>query len=301
MFVTTVVGGLEPPELPPGRVIDLPGRGSTFVRELSGPPGAPVVMLLHGWSATADLNWHYCFRALADRFRVIALDHRSHGRGLRHIEPFRLDDCADDVAAVIEQLGVESVIAVGYSMGGPIAQLLWQRHPDVVDGLVLCSTGMAFATTRKLRMLFRVASGLSVTGVSSPVSSVAATTFEMLARGNGSERPNLWGVEQLAQHDWKQVIEAGRQIGRYDARPWIDSVSVPTAVVATLDDDVVPIRHQLDLAYAIGDSTIRRVRGGHHACVTHPRRFVPALFDACREVADRALARRPLVFAAVAG
>lgn len=298
MFVTTVVGGLEPPDLPAGRVVDLPGRGSTFVRELPGPPGAPVVMLLHGWSATADLNWHFCYRALADRFRVVAIDHRSHGRGLRHSEPFRLEDCADDVAAVIGCLGIEHVIAVGYSMGGPIAQLLWQRHPQLVDGLVLCSTGLAFASTRKLRMLFRVASGLSVTGASSPVSSVAASTFEMLARGGVDERPTLWGVEQLAQHDWKQIIEAARQIGRYDARRWIDGVSVPTAVVATLHDDVVPVRHQLALAEAIADSTLRQVRGGHHACVTHPRRFVPVLFDACREVADRALARRPLLLAA---
>ena len=52
------------------------------------------------------------------------------------VQPFRLEDCADDIAALLAALGVDRCIAVGYSMGGPIAQLLWQRHPHLVDGLV---------------------------------------------------------------------------------------------------------------------------------------------------------------------
>ncbi len=44
------------PVLPRGYQLDLPGRGRTFIRDVEGPPGAPVLMLLHGWTATADLN-----------------------------------------------------------------------------------------------------------------------------------------------------------------------------------------------------------------------------------------------------
>ena len=117
------------PTLAPGRFVELPGRGRTFVRERGGPAEAPVIVLLHGWTATAALNWAPSFAPLSDRFRVIALDHRGHGRGLRSRRPFRLEDCADDVAALLAAVGIERCIAVGYSMGGPIAQLLWQRHP----------------------------------------------------------------------------------------------------------------------------------------------------------------------------
>ena len=116
------------PWLPPGRYVWLPGRGRTFVRELAGPPGAPVLVLLHGWTATADLNWYACFAPLAEHFRVVAIDHRGHGRGLRSAEPFRLEQCADDVAALARELGIDRFVPVGYSMGGPIAQLIWQRH-----------------------------------------------------------------------------------------------------------------------------------------------------------------------------
>src|SRR5512144_2530000 len=90
------------PWLPPGRHVELTGRGTTFVRELAGPPGAPTLVLLHGWTATADLNWFTCFAELGRRFRVLSMDHRGHGRGIRSRRVFRLEDCADDVAALLD-------------------------------------------------------------------------------------------------------------------------------------------------------------------------------------------------------
>ena len=96
------------PDLPPGRHIHLPGRGTTYIREMPGPEGAPVVVLLHGWTATADLNFFTCYEELARHFRVIAMDHRGHGRGIRTSQPFRLSDCADDVASLADQLGINT-------------------------------------------------------------------------------------------------------------------------------------------------------------------------------------------------
>src|SRR5437867_975646 len=131
------VGG---PPLPMGRRVELPGRGTTFVRQVEGPPGAPTLLLLHGWMASGGLNWFRVFDALGEHFNVIAVDMRGHGRGIRNGRRFRLADCADDAAATLDVLGVGPVIAVGYSLGGPVAQLLWRRHRDRVEGLVLCST-----------------------------------------------------------------------------------------------------------------------------------------------------------------
>src|SRR5690606_5350054 len=123
-------------------------RGPLFVRDIAGPPGAPTVVLLHGWTASADLNWFTCYQPLSEHVRIVAFDHRGHGRGLRSRRTFRLEDCADDVAAVADELGIESFVPVGYSMGGPVAQLLWQRHRARVDGLVLCATAPYFAGRR---------------------------------------------------------------------------------------------------------------------------------------------------------
>src|SRR3954447_8423466 len=86
-----LMSDVAPPiPLPPGRRVQLPRRGPMWVREITGPPGAPVVVLLHGWMATADLNWFTSYRALGQHFRVLAVDHRGHGRGLRSARPFRI-------------------------------------------------------------------------------------------------------------------------------------------------------------------------------------------------------------------
>src|SRR5205823_1035497 len=122
----------EPPiEMPPARTVRVPGRGELFLRDTGGD--GPVVMLLHGWMATADLNWWTVYGDLvAAGYRVLAVDHRGHGRGLRPLVPFRLSDCAADAAAVLRGLDLAPALVVGYSMGGAIAQHVAHEHPDVV-------------------------------------------------------------------------------------------------------------------------------------------------------------------------
>ena len=81
----------EPPlPLPPGRIVHVPGRGEMFLRDTGGD--GPPVLLLHGWMFPSDLNWFPVYAALQDAgLRVLAVDHRGHGRGLRTTEPFSLE------------------------------------------------------------------------------------------------------------------------------------------------------------------------------------------------------------------
>src|SRR5262249_31789275 len=123
----------------PARTLNVPDRGELFLRD-SGGDGQPV-MLLHGWLVSADLNWHAAYGPLMQAgYRVLAIDHRGHGRGLRPLTPFRLTDCAGDAAAAVKQLGLAPAIFVGYSMGGTIAQLVARDHREVVSGLVVSGT-----------------------------------------------------------------------------------------------------------------------------------------------------------------
>lgn len=286
-------GDTSEPRLPPGRELELPGRGTTFIRELDGPsPDAPTLLLLHGWTASADLNWFASYFPLADHFRIVAIDHHGHGGGIRNRRRFRLADCADDVAAMADVLGIETYIPVGYSMGGPIAQLLWKQHPERVRGLVLCATAAKFSSSREERLSFMGLTGLAALARFTPTQARQWLTDQVyLQRKEGVWEP--WAIEQVSRHEWRTVLEAGRAIGSFTSLAWIGEVDVPTSVVITMRDHVVPLRRQLRLFEAIPDAEAFRVDGDHDACIANADRFVPTLVRAVNSVVERAGARQP--------
>ena len=251
---------------------------------VAGPPGAPTVLLLHGWTATADLNWFQCYSALARHVGVIAVDHRGHGRGIRSVRRFRLADCADDAMAVCTALGVDRMIPVGYSMGGPIAQLCWHRHRNRVSGLVLGATAAYFAASRAERATFLGLTGLGALARITPPATRAKITEQLYL----SRRTNWgdWASGETARHDWRVIAEAGGAIGRYDARSWLAEVDVPTSVVITTADTVVPVERQRALAAAIPGAETLLVNGDHGSVATDPA-FVPVLVRAVQSVVRR--------------
>ena len=285
-------GGVSSPILPPGAAMELPGRGTTFVRHVEGPPGAPTLVLLHGWTATADLNWFTTYHPLGKQYRVIAIDHRGHGRGIRSKKAFRLEDCADDAVAVCDVLGIERFVPVGYSMGGPIAQLIWRQHPDRVAGLVLCATSGYFVTSREERMSFLGLSGLAAVARLTPLQARRWLTAQLYLQRK-TEQWEPWAVQEASMHDWRMVLEAGKAIGSFSARPWLGEVAVPTSVVITMRDRVVPVRRQVRLFESIKGAEAFRVDGDHDAVVANADRFVPTLLRATHSVIERADLRTP--------
>jgi 3-oxoadipate enol-lactonase len=274
------------PKLPAGRFVDLGERGTIIVRDFGGPPGAPVVALLHGWTATADLNWFKSYEALGEYFRVIAFDHRGHGTGVRTKRKFRLEDCADDVADVTTALGVDTFIPVGYSMGGPIAQLVWKRHPERVTGLVLCATAPYFAARRnERRMLFGLTGLAAMARVAPEGASVWLTEQLYLQRKTMQWEP--WAIQQAATHDWRMVLEAGQALGNFSSTDWLSDIDVPVSSVLTMRDQVVPLRRQVKLFELIRDAEAFRIDGMHDAAVANPDRFVPTLIRAIESVERR--------------
>jgi pimeloyl-ACP methyl ester carboxylesterase len=247
----------EPPvQLPPARTVQVPGRGEFFLRDsqvLEGDSDAPVVMLLHGWIASADLNWVGCYQALIDAgYRVLAIDHRGHGRGLRPLTPFRLSECAADAAAVLRTVGLAPATIVGYSMGGAIAQLIVKEQADVVSGVVLSGTCQHWQEPQVrrtwrwmwvLRLILRINPegfwrfGFRRTGLS--------------RRRGGVESRTAWLLSELLRHDARAIAEAGRELGRFDSRPWLQPLPVPSAVLITTKDTAVPPWKQRELADAL--------------------------------------------------
>ena len=284
-----LAGSSTKPSVPEGKFVHLEDRGTILVRDFGGKPGAPVIVLLHGWTASADLNWFRCYEALGEHYRVVAFDHRGHAAGLRTRKPFRLEDCADDAADVATELGIDRFIPVGYSMGGPVAQLLWRRHPERVDGLVLCATAPFFSNRRPERLSFLGLAGLATIARYTPDQTREWLT-EQLYLQRKTEQWEPWAVEEAASHDWRTVLEAGKAIGRFSSAGWIGDVDVPTSVLITMADSVIPLSRQVKLFELIQQAEAFRVDGDHDSVVANAHRFVPTLLRALESVVDRAAA-----------
>lgn len=274
-----------------GERVELPGRGTTFVRHVPGPRGAPTVVLLHGWMASGGLNWFTAFEPLSRHYSVVAPDLRGHGRGIRSRRRFRLADCADDVAALLDHLGSGPAIAVGYSMGGPVAQLLWHRHRQHVAGLVLCATSDRFVAGQRERLIFGsiMATALGTSRAGRMVGWVPVASMRRWGPvAAASARPtNLqeWAAAEMRRHDMVKLMEAGQAIGSYDARRWIGDIDVPTTVLVTERDRAVEPASQRRMAAAIPSAEVHSIDDGHVACAK--RSFGFALLRAVDSVTLR--------------
>ncbi len=299
------IEGLEelrvPAGLPPARVEYVPLRGEMFFRDQPGPsPDAPTVVLVHGWIVSADLNWFTSYGPLSQVARVIAPDHRGHGRGTRHSQPYRLEDVADDIAALLRTLDTGPAIIVGFSMGGPITQLLWQRHPDLVAGVVMCATASNFrygpigGAHWRLMALYQV--GLRLLPRAwmerALLAQISGTAPVRLIRTVGEEvseiRPLLpWVVGEVERGDVEDLAEAGRELGRFDSRSWLGAMDRPSAVIVTTQDRLIPPTTQLELASLLPDVMVSEVEGDHDAPAAVPGAFNAALLKSVQHIVDR--------------
>ena len=265
------------------RLVELPGRGTTRVWECPGPRGAETVVLIHGVACTAELNWGKVFAPLARHFRVVAADLRGHGDGIGLRSRFRLEDCADDFAALAGVLGIGRCTAVGYSMGGMVAQLVYRRHPALLSGLVLCSTAGNVRGSRAEEL-----AALAVPAVA------AALRWNPMLQLMGAESLGMsllgpmddpatgrWVRAQLHRTSLATAISAMQAVSMFSSDSWLSQVDVPTAVVITDRDRVVPASRQLELARAIPGASVYHVEADHGACINAPHLFTRALLEAC--------------------
>lgn len=279
--------------VPTGRIVELPGRGSTFVTDTPGPsPQAQTVVLLHALGCTGLLTWFPSIPRLAQRYRVVTLDQRWHGQGVRS-ETFSLRDCADDVAALLDVLGVERALVAGYSMGGVVAQRVWRQHPDRVAGLVLAATSDRFQLTVAERAFF-TGMGVSMLGTRGIARSRVATraarsTARALDVDASDVRGDIqaWALREFRSTSPWAVAAALTALGRHHSRPWLGRVDAPTAVVVTTRDRIIPPARQLALARAVPGATVHDIEAGHAACVLEAEVFVPAVVEAAATVTAR--------------
>ena len=116
--------------------------GLTFDVDDTGPEGADLVVLLHGWPQDRTAWQHVTPRLTEAGLRVIAPDLRGYSPGARpgnHLE-YGLDEIVGDVVALIDAAGAERAHVVGHDWGGALAWAVTAREPHRVETLTVLST-----------------------------------------------------------------------------------------------------------------------------------------------------------------
>jgi pimeloyl-ACP methyl ester carboxylesterase len=160
--------------------------------------------------------------------------------------------------------------------------LLWRRHRQLVDGLVLCATarrvGPGGVPARAL------AAGLVGASVAASPVLRSRMVRARLASVFGRSAAAPWVVEQVAPHDHTTLVQAGAALSGFDATRWLGTIDVPTTVVVTTRDTVVAPERQRALAEAIPGARVEEAAGGHAIVLDAPHAFVPVLVRALRTI-----------------
>lgn len=260
----------EHPLRVPGRTVFVGDR--EFLVRRMGRDDGPDLVLIHGLSGSSLAEWYRVAPRLADRYRITLVDHRSHGLSPKVTARFDVADVADEVAAVLERVGVHRADVVGYSMGGAIAQELAHRHPDRVRRLVLVATFTHHPTAwRVARVLgaWLVRAFERTTGVGTPETRAA------YLRWVGAVEPEhgRWLWEETHRRDAESGAAASFALFRFDSRAWVGRLRQFTLVMIPSRDQLVPIAWQYELAAALPHARVAEVPGARHEVVwTHPER-----------------------------
>ncbi|MDR6972207.1 alpha/beta fold hydrolase [Leifsonia shinshuensis] len=204
----------------------------------------PPLLLIHGGGSTIETNWGLLLPLVAPTRSVLAVELQGHGRTPSGDRPASFEGSADDVAAVLESLGVGPVDVLGFSNGGQVALQLAARHPDLVRRLIAAS-----APVRRSGM------------VDGFWDRLAAGTFDDLP---APYRDADLAVSRDPEHA-RRMFELDRELmlGFEDfPDALLASVAAPTLVVGA-DRDVVRASHFVELAALLPDARLLIVPGIH--------------------------------------
>jgi 3-oxoadipate enol-lactonase len=235
--------------------------------ERSGNAGGPPLLLIMGMSGTA-LHWGEPFlQLLRANFDVIAYDHRGVGASTPLQGPVTIRQMADDAAALLGALGLESAHVLGISMGGMIAQELALGHRSLIDTLTLGCTycggpGSALASQE-------VMSKLAAAMASGDPERVIRAGWEinvsaaMGADERGWESFRAIGMRRAVA--LPVILEQVQACGAHDANARLPELAdLPTLVIHGTDDQLLPVQNGQLIASRIPGSRVQIFDGVGH-------------------------------------
>lgn len=250
----------------------LGGELVDVIRMGKGQPLVLVPGLAGSWRLLLPLA-----RRLARRFEVITYGLRGDGLPSAgfcgpHCGVWDIGGHADDLASLIEQLGLESPAVFGVSFGGAIALELAVEHPSCLGALIVQGADSKFASTIGSSIARRVLERFPL-----PADNQFVNQFFNLLHGAKPEPGPLadFVVERIWETDQSVMAQRLAQIESFDISDRLWRVDAPTLVLAGSKDVIVPAPRQKLLAQSIPSARLELVEGaGHIGFLTHASEVV---------------------------
>ena len=242
-------------------------RGQRLHYSDSGGSGMPLV-LGHGFLMDGDM-FDLQVEALSDRHRVITWDQRGHGRTVSTAEAFSYWDSADDLAALLDHLGVERAVIGGMSQGGFVALRFALRYPARTAALVLIDTQAGTEDPEKALQYDLMHEVWVGSGPNDQLLEMVAAIII------GNQRPEsaAW-IARWKALDPNTLTQIYRPLmARDDITDRLGEISVPAIVIHGSDDVAIDMSLAEKLCDGLsGCQRVARIEGaGHSSNVTHPQ------------------------------
>jgi 3-oxoadipate enol-lactonase len=243
--------------------------------------GAAPLLLLHGLGSSGQI-WDGLALALTPAHRVIAPDLRGHGASAKPRGGYSVRLLADDVAALLDHLGVEAAAVCGLSMGGAIAQTLAVDHRARVRALVLEDT-WGYPTPAFAAALGARIQAVREHGLAHYAEAAIPQVFSERFRAANPQALDDYRARN-AQLDPEAIQSVMRGLVAFDPRGRLATVRVPTLVVVGSEDRLTPRLHAEYLHRVIPGSRLEVVEGaGHIPHLEAPAVFTRLLLDFLRD------------------
>lgn len=243
-----------------------------------GPHDAPVIFFHHGWPLSSDYWDNQMLFFLAQGFRVVAHDRRGHGRSSQVWDGHDMDHYVDDVAAVVNHLGIQKAIHVGHSTGGgEVIHYIARHGEDHVSKAVLIS-----AVTPIMIQSNNNPKGLAKSVFDDMQAKLAANRAQFyydLPAGPfyGYNRPNAKPSQGIILNWWRQGMMGSAKahydcivaLSQTDFTEDLKLTTIPTLVMHSVDDQIVPYESSAPLAAKLlQNGTLKTYTGFPHGMPT---------------------------------
>ncbi len=237
--------------------------------ELLGNSDAPPLVLLRGLGRSR-LFWGDLPPAFAEKFRVVLIDNRGVGESEVPSRPFSTTDMANDVAAVLDEVGIERAHLFGISLGGMIAQAFALTHPKRLDRLVLgCTSAGGLRSVRpKVGQFLAMARAR----VQSPKDAFRIEAGFVLSERFRAQHPEI--IDEWVELGRKNPVPRRTMMlqlfaaGRHDAYARLPTIDAATLVIAPGADRLIPAENSHIIARRIPGAELACVKGAGHDFVT---------------------------------